>query len=478
MTFGNAIKQLLLINGIKMGNLAVFLGYDISYLSKWINDSKLPSSKNAEYICKRIASYVTELSTPAACIETAAELKFELTDDLDFENALFHQLYTIFLKQKNPASYVPRIENNAIILTDSSSLAKEIQDEIISLYRKSNSTQLEVILIMPTDFLLSNDISAINQLCNLENSRKKIHIRQIINLPDFPGDVNSYVCYLLKHISLRHPIQMDFYEPISHSSVPSQNPILIVKDEVVVQGISDSITGRQHFSLVTHDPSIVLEYYHLADLYLKTLTPSMERLKHKDIQNMNLPYNYAMQRKNQYIMRSMELIHLSPELLEVILDKYLDTPELYDYHRKMLEITCESCNSLITYESTLINYINTGNIQLFDRIITLSRNDRKRHLMHLIEELESHSQISLKILSDKNPLLDYNDNILTMYLNENGAFGVYYDNNVMNEIIYFTSPTICQALNDFYSHIDSLPDRYLKSGQRVIDYIYNGIKMI
>lgn len=48
MTFGQTLKQLLTLSGIKSAHLADALGYDTSYISRWVNDIKLPSLKNNE----------------------------------------------------------------------------------------------------------------------------------------------------------------------------------------------------------------------------------------------------------------------------------------------------------------------------------------------------------------------------------------------------------------------------------------------
>ena len=46
MEFGSLLKSVLSLNDIKMYNLANALGYDKSYVSKWINHTKLPPAKS------------------------------------------------------------------------------------------------------------------------------------------------------------------------------------------------------------------------------------------------------------------------------------------------------------------------------------------------------------------------------------------------------------------------------------------------
>lgn len=60
MTFGETLKALLDVSNIKQSQLAAHLGYDVSYISRWLNDSKLPSAKNNSAIFAQIAEYISK----------------------------------------------------------------------------------------------------------------------------------------------------------------------------------------------------------------------------------------------------------------------------------------------------------------------------------------------------------------------------------------------------------------------------------
>lgn len=65
MTFGHTLETMLRTADIKYNQLATHLGYDISYISRWINGSKLPSLKNNQLIFQQIAAYIVSQSTSA-----------------------------------------------------------------------------------------------------------------------------------------------------------------------------------------------------------------------------------------------------------------------------------------------------------------------------------------------------------------------------------------------------------------------------
>ena len=59
MEFGKNIEKLIQFSGQKNYSLAKELGYDVSYISKWISGAMLPASKNIKNkMCIRDRSYI------------------------------------------------------------------------------------------------------------------------------------------------------------------------------------------------------------------------------------------------------------------------------------------------------------------------------------------------------------------------------------------------------------------------------------
>ena len=94
MTFGEALRQLQAIYNIKLGNLSDALGYDISYMSKWISGAKLPSAKSAEMTCDRIAAYIAQQNSEENQSLAISKLGIAASS-ASFENALSDRLYTL-----------------------------------------------------------------------------------------------------------------------------------------------------------------------------------------------------------------------------------------------------------------------------------------------------------------------------------------------------------------------------------------------
>ena len=63
MTFGQTLRQLLSVGGVKLTHLANGLGYDSSYVSRWINDIKSPSLKNNSELFFKISETIISCCT-------------------------------------------------------------------------------------------------------------------------------------------------------------------------------------------------------------------------------------------------------------------------------------------------------------------------------------------------------------------------------------------------------------------------------
>lgn len=64
--FGKLIEKLIYFSGQKNYSLATELGYDVSYISKWINSTMLPSAKNIKNIIKITSNFIVDSSSDSS----------------------------------------------------------------------------------------------------------------------------------------------------------------------------------------------------------------------------------------------------------------------------------------------------------------------------------------------------------------------------------------------------------------------------
>ena len=88
--FGNLLEQLLNLSNQKKSALAKELGYDVSYISKWIKKKNLPTQKSISDVCKITSKFIVD----SLSISNMQELKnyFEIDEGLESNRILAEYL--------------------------------------------------------------------------------------------------------------------------------------------------------------------------------------------------------------------------------------------------------------------------------------------------------------------------------------------------------------------------------------------------
>ena len=117
MTFGQTLRQLLTISGVKSAALASRLGYDTSYISRWISDIKLPSLKNNSRLFSQIAEGILEESDSSAREELRQTFCRD-GSDAELEQAIESALSLAFTCSRPAVHQQATMSRNAICIPD------------------------------------------------------------------------------------------------------------------------------------------------------------------------------------------------------------------------------------------------------------------------------------------------------------------------------------------------------------------------
>ncbi len=134
--FGKLLEKLIYFSSQKNYSLAITLGYDVSYISKWINSSTLPTSKNIKVINQKISDFIV-----SSCDESELEniinyLHINITEGDDvptlLKNTIEDELNKAYLYSYNKNRKKEIKEsgnyNNSIQTTQSSFIKKYVSD--------------------------------------------------------------------------------------------------------------------------------------------------------------------------------------------------------------------------------------------------------------------------------------------------------------------------------------------------------------
>lgn len=466
MDFGSLLKTVLTMNDIKMYNLANALGYDKSYISKWVNGAKLPPSKEIDRLADSIGEFVTQECGQAQKGLTAREFGFARKDGTAPEDPVFTAKLAAMFKE---AYWQTKYAADEGAYGDADRPAG-------GEHRGRKRPQiLECILVTQPVTKDGAFQSVMDDFRGLDLKNSRIKLKAVIDQERFGEYVDLYwkhICHLLR---IGNNAEVELVELGRKSGVEVPDRLLIAKNAFVEQTMELPFSHKP-VSLRTSDPSVVDAYYDDARRFLQQQQYMLESSNTND----NLYYyKYAIADQKRYLLHSMFPCYMSEDLFDELLEKYGTKTQRDERARSryLKEFTIKK--SVVIYDSALLRYMSTGKISAFDAYEgeTLTKQERRRHLQGLIDELEDGRRLELKILSDRNPILNYDETSMSFFMNADSA----YCSDIRKKkegVRYFVSSDSRKYLGLFLDHIHGLSEEHLTGRQKTIDYIYNGMKNI
>ena len=110
--FGTALRAQMEKLGLKESQLAEALGYDATYISKWVSGSKLPSSRNAQQIIQKVSDFFTEQSEKQ-------------------EDSFFDELKRAYDKDSSYLNFQAYSSGQLAMINDSKQLCQMVKDVLL-----------------------------------------------------------------------------------------------------------------------------------------------------------------------------------------------------------------------------------------------------------------------------------------------------------------------------------------------------------
>lgn len=468
MSFGAMLKTILTVNDIKMYNLANALGYDKSYISKWVNGAKLPPSKDIDKLTERIGQFVAQECDEERKKLTARQFGFARRDGGIPDNAVFAAKLAELLREEYwKGKYTEPAEERSV--------RKAAEPRRVSSVFSPRRREPAVECILATQPVnAAGEVqSVMDDLAALDPDNTRLKMTAMIDTERFAEHVDLYWKHICSLLSVGNNADVDLVEIGRHSGVQLPERLLIAKGAFVEQSVRLPFSDRS-VSVKTDVPSVVDLYYDDARRFLRRQQYILES---SNLNNNLYYFKYSSTTRKRYLLSSMFPMYMSEGLYDEILEKYGTPAHRQEQPRGYYLKEFVTDKSVVIFETALLRYMSTGKISAFDAYEgeTLTRQERRRHLQELIDQLEDGSRFDLKILGDKNPIINYEDISVSFFMNENSA----YCSDIRKKkdgVRYFVSADSRKNLGLFLDHIHELSDEYLMTGKRVIDYIYDGMK--
>ena len=466
MSFGSMLKTVLAFNDIKMYNLANALGYDKSYISKWISGKKIPPAKDIDRLTETIARFVAAESEEDRRRMTARHYGFERKDGSAPDLATFTAKLAELLREEYWRGYYASVERER-------ERVEEPPREFVSAPVRRRSAAVECILATQPVTKSGEFQSVMDDLAALDPDNSRLKMTVLIDPERFERNVDLYWRHICRLLSIGSNADVDLVEIGRSSGGIMPERLLIARDSFVEQSVRLPFSNRTA-SVKTDVPSVVELYWDDARKFIRQQQSMLESSN----QNNNLYYyKYSSTTRKRYLLSSMFPMYMSESLFDELLDRYGEPIHKQEQVRSRYLKEFTTDKSVVIFDSALLRYMSTGKISAFDAYEgeTLTRSERRRHLQGLIDELEDGSRFDLKVLSDKNPILNYGDMSVSFFMNDTSA----YCSDIRKKkdgVRYFVSADSRRNLGVLMDHIHGLSGEYLMTGKTVIDYIFDGMK--
>ncbi|AYF54631.1 hypothetical protein G8S49_03085 [Clostridium botulinum C] len=428
--YGYTLKKLLSFTDTKFMVLSKAVGYDISYISKWCNNIKIPTLKN-----------INSINEKASIIFAGEIMKQDKVKD-------FYKIFEI----QEPVNL------NDLIISDI--LQEEIYDLLDSAYRKSEDdlcdktekkqeeSQIIVGKNQVTNFIkelicstIENSTSDIELLSTMDicKSTSKINLDIMeefkfdgirvnakigFNMDEFEKDPNFYLWRIYVILNKRWNVEFDFFD---NKNMDKLN-IIAIRDKFVITCSMDS-DGLIEVATVITDKEMVNSIYdktiskfRMGDILIRSAeTSGMELGGYRTDFYSNNEFQFLSTNGFEFLLPS----DVISDIIDTAYDQGFgdDTSFLI----KKLQITWEerfekSKINFIILKSTLMKYIEDGEIFYTYIRYKLSTQQRKEHARSIVESMKKNNNIKIVVLDDER--FNYNLNFfkISAYVNSKKVF--------------------------------------------------------
>ncbi|MEG1311669.1 MAG: hypothetical protein RR942_08400 [Romboutsia sp.] len=434
--FGKLIEKLIHFSEQKNYSLAVELGYDVSYISKWINSIMVPASKNIKIICKKTANFIIESSSNSAINDMIEyfEVKIYSDDHKEKEEILkkaiennLNKAYTFSVNKLNKKSITNKQgeDENSILCVNPSLIKKYLDTEFKTLTNEKDD--IDSIVIANLFSLNKEDkihLAAIRKGIPKKHLNKKSKIKFLVSFDE--NVIKDIIFDMILFINMLTNYNTQKFEMYSCKFSP-YSLITVVKDKFVHSALYGD-DNRCIFTNTSKNKDVVDDMYDtLENILHNKSTITFNNKSSKEIILDKNYIQYIISKEIELVMGKVNELFMPSELfLEIGKMVFGDSEnvmrELNQIDTVLQNATYKSDIKVFMYEAGLRDYISTGNMSFFNTPITLTLPQRQKHIEYMEKLFSQNKNIDIKLM-DGNLITDFKNNTNpSIWISKNTSF--------------------------------------------------------
>lgn len=450
------LKKLITITETKNLVLANITGYDVSYISKWVNGVKLPATRYIEQINEKLAKYFSE-----AIIESGQ------IDELSaaFAVSATHETIEFDILQLLSASYRFSMKNHGRHRQGSAAPAKVITGShdaflfISTIFKEKVQHAREGSnLLILGDFCTLTDIDFWKFLDFPEDTAPHITIHVGIDLEK----LSHHAAYTEQlYMILGKYLNYDF--KLYTSDFLKQGNTIIMENEFVVQY---SLQNEHSIGVCTYisDTALVQDIYNR--FYLSFASQQAALLPAKMLGIKDIGFRTAFYSADKYfffLTNGVDFL-LPPQAVSEFLTE-IGASKQVARQIGQLQIMWDEMMASGEVEfmlpmTSIIRYIETGYMFFTDKEFKMEAAYRKMHLQHALEAMKKNPKITVGIIQASMEMSEYQVTNLSFYSNYTAAFFKKNPQYIRESVCPFyvvASKKLVECFHSFFEQVKHMP---------------------
>ena len=373
--FGAILRAQMVDAKIKESQLAEALSYDTTYISKWLNGSKLPSARNAEKIMRQITDYFAA-QTGKPQTEFLAELRQAYESDSRYLN---FQAYS----------------NHRMSFTDSRRMLYQLTRDALLQAVSRNEKTVSVTATFDLFRLYGSDFRFLIQELR-EAGAERVELRLALDPKEIQEDGSFYVSNILRTIGF-----LDYVE-MTVTVCGEDGPQILVIDEVLCMQILWNFGS--HLAVVfSMDQNMVLRFGQIALQMREGAAKLMDPAEPESLKRTNVQIESYSDHRQRLFFNEPPAMLFPDELM----DAFIEGAENEDYagylarlKSTFLNRTCRSQVDLVMYASQLNQYLSDGRICVGNVSLQLTEEQVAAHLRYLSGIMQENREFAVYLIRD------------------------------------------------------------------------------
>lgn len=453
MDFGKLLEKLIHLSEQKNYALATYLGYDVSYISKWITKNILPASKNIHSICDNIALFFVSASSTSSL--DLLYTYFAIPSATNNTDELFHVIKQELLNSYAYATKANKEDSDDHKPLNNARFVINPRMQRLTLSSCMPYAQQQDIILFSNLLLLGKEdklsIAGFDKTKGFELSGS--HLQMMISLEREPQNTEFDAILLIYMIT--NYANIEFQLHITRL-VPC-SLMLAIKDMYA----HTSILLENHRCIASHtstDKQAVNELHASMDDVIHT--QSKRVFNNVTMAEMIKDYYYMQSIISpdiRWLIGSMSELFLPDDLFEELLKRYFPDDKEYQKtlqknHLIMQSVTYLSPSKILIYETTISKYILDGKLDFFSKPIILDMKQREQHIAYMRDLFEHNTYMEVRLVNG-NFIEDFKkfDNP-SIYLSANLSY-LRIAGNLNQSLYIIKSKQLLELFSDFYTQI-------------------------